>query len=319
MKKTRVASVTLLALSATCAGFGLRSVLADGAPTGNPLYYAGTLIESGQPVDGNRSITINLWPNATPTSGESVLCATSLASVPVVGGRFRVALDSTCTGAVSAHPDVYIEIIENGVTLGRSKIGAVPYAIEANHAVAASNATHATSADSATQATSASSATHASTADSANHASSADSATNATTCTNATTATTCTNATNATNCTNATNATNCTTASSAASASVATAVAAASVRIEQTNCAQQNVGTGGAGYGNVYTDCTCHSNEVAVSGGAFAGNQTNWIDDSENGVVGGGSMSTWRVACVDKASGYRVPCTSPFAVCVGVQ
>jgi hypothetical protein len=32
------------------AALGLRSVLADGIPAKNPLYYAGTLTESGQPA-----------------------------------------------------------------------------------------------------------------------------------------------------------------------------------------------------------------------------------------------------------------------------
>ncbi len=142
--KTRTAFVAAtLVCAGSLAGFELKSVLAAGIPTNNPLYYSGTLTEAGQPVNATRAITVNLWLNPSPVVGETALCVTNVASMPVVSGRFRIALDSNCVAAIHANPDAYVEVIDSGTTLGRMKIGAVPYAAEADHAVNATNATNA--------------------------------------------------------------------------------------------------------------------------------------------------------------------------------
>ncbi len=83
---------------------------------------------------------------------------TTVASTPVINGRFRIALDGSCKPAINANPDVYVELLDGTTSLGRSKIGAVPYAVEADHAVSAANAAfaadagHASMADNATNA-----------------------------------------------------------------------------------------------------------------------------------------------------------------------
>lgn len=120
-------------------GFGVKA-LADGIPSPNPLYYAGTLTENGALANGSHSITINLWLNPAPTTGETNLCATNVAGAPVVNGRFRIALASSCKAAINANPNTYVEVVDNGTSLGRASIGAVPYAVEADHAVNATNA-----------------------------------------------------------------------------------------------------------------------------------------------------------------------------------
>jgi hypothetical protein len=163
---------TLLALAAIglagLAGFGLRTVLASGIPDMSPLYYAGTLTENGQVVSGQRAITINLW--ADGTTGTTPLCQTVASAAQVTNGRFRIALATPCKAALNQNNNAWVEVIEGATTLGRSKIGAVPYAVEADHAT---DATHAATADSATSATNAA------------HAATADSATNATNAANA--------------------------------------------------------------------------------------------------------------------------------------
>ena len=137
-------------------GFGVKFVLADGIPSPNPLYYSGTLTEAGQLVNGSRSLTVNLWLNAMPTGvGEHTICTSTTVTTNVINGRFRIALDSSCKGAINANPNVFTEVVDGTTSLGRSVIGAVPYAVEADHAVNATNATHATSADNATNATAA--------------------------------------------------------------------------------------------------------------------------------------------------------------------
>ena len=139
--KTRTAFVAAtLVIAGSLAGFALKTVLADGIPSPNPLYYSGTLTEAGQLVNAARPITINLWLNASATLGETALCVTTVASTPVINGRFRIALDGGCKAAINTNPAVYVEVVDNGTSLGRSKIGAVPYAVEADHAVNATTA-----------------------------------------------------------------------------------------------------------------------------------------------------------------------------------
>src|SRR5580658_3521932 len=140
--KHRTTFVLISAIAAGCClGFGLRSVFADGIPSPNPLYYSGTLTEGGKLVNDTRAITINLWPDGT-TQG-SPLCTTVASSPPaqVVNGRFRIALASSCKQVINANSNAYVEVIDGATSLGRVPMGAVPYAVEADHAVNADNAT----------------------------------------------------------------------------------------------------------------------------------------------------------------------------------
>jgi hypothetical protein len=138
-----LAPLAALALAGAL-GFGLKSVLADGIPSPNPLYYSGTLTEGGTLVNGTRSITVYLWPDGT-TMG-TPLCQTVATTAPVTNGRFRIALATGCKAAINANPNAYVEVVDGTTSLGRNPIGAVPYAVEADHAVNATNAVSATTA-----------------------------------------------------------------------------------------------------------------------------------------------------------------------------
>jgi hypothetical protein len=144
MKAVRGAIVFGLVGAGVAVGFGLRSVLAQGIPDVNPLYYAGTLTESNQLVTGTRAITINLWQDGT--TGVTPLCQTVASMATVVSGRFRVALAGPCKAALGANPSAWVEVVDGATSLGRAKIGAVPYAVEADHAVSATSAVNATNA-----------------------------------------------------------------------------------------------------------------------------------------------------------------------------
>jgi hypothetical protein len=74
---------------------------------------------------------------------------TTSTSIALDSGRFSVALPDTCATAVKASPDAWAEVLVDGASLGRTKIGAVPYALEAGHATNADNATNATNATAA--------------------------------------------------------------------------------------------------------------------------------------------------------------------------
>jgi hypothetical protein len=49
----------------------------------------------------------------------------------LVGGAFQVTLPDTCTAAVHANADLWVEVLVSGLAIGRTKLGAVPYAVVA--------------------------------------------------------------------------------------------------------------------------------------------------------------------------------------------
>jgi hypothetical protein len=74
------------------------------------------------------------------TAGNN-LCQTASASMNIVNGRFAVQLPDTCTAAVGANSSAWVDVLVDGSDTGRTKLGAVPYAVEANHAASASSVT----------------------------------------------------------------------------------------------------------------------------------------------------------------------------------
>ncbi len=124
-----------LVAAGTLLGFGFRTVLADGIPDKDPLYYSGMLTESGQPVNGQRAIGINLYADPSTTTA---LCQTVASNADVVNGRFRVPLAAACKAQINQNTSAWVEVVDGVTSLGRSKIGAVPYAVEADRAANAS-------------------------------------------------------------------------------------------------------------------------------------------------------------------------------------
>jgi hypothetical protein len=108
---------------------------ADGVPTTSPLYYGGVLDDGGRPVEGMRNVTIRLWDMA---SGGTAACTTVAPNTPFAAGRFRVEMDAACTTAVRLNPDLWAEVLVDSTTFTRTKLGAVPYAMEAGRAAGAS-------------------------------------------------------------------------------------------------------------------------------------------------------------------------------------
>lgn len=108
---------------------------ADGVPTVSPLYYGGVLDDGGRPVEGMRNVTIRLWDMA---SGGTAACTTVTPNTTFSAGRFRIELDAACTGAVRANPNLWAEVLVDSTTFARTKLGAVPYALEAGRAAGAS-------------------------------------------------------------------------------------------------------------------------------------------------------------------------------------
>jgi hypothetical protein len=111
---------------------------AAGIPTSNVLAYAGVLTDpSGAPLMGTKRIRISLYDKPTPDG--AMQCTVGPEMKTLVAGGFQSDL-STCAKAVSANPDLWIEVTIDDVSLGRSKLGAVPFALEAGHSTASNSA-----------------------------------------------------------------------------------------------------------------------------------------------------------------------------------
>ncbi len=104
---------------------------AAGTPTTNPLVYRGVLEEAGAPVSGARNVALRVWNDATATAAANLACNVIPGSpTQIEGGRFDIVLGTECVAAVRDNPDLWIEVLVDNVSLGRSPVGAVPYALE---------------------------------------------------------------------------------------------------------------------------------------------------------------------------------------------
>jgi hypothetical protein len=132
------AGALALAFLVVSGAIGYRIARAGGVPTTTPLFYSGTLEESGQPADGARDITLRLWSDPNSTDGAFLMCTTIANQTQVAGGKFRIPLDATCTQPFHDNVDLWLEVLVANTSVGRRKIGVVPYALEAGRAAGAS-------------------------------------------------------------------------------------------------------------------------------------------------------------------------------------
>jgi hypothetical protein len=134
----------LLAISVlgALAGYGLRA-LAEGAPRTQPLFYSGALqTADGAPATGAHKVKVALYGGE---SGGSPVCASSEQAVELTAsrGHFRISLtdgqSGDCVQAIHQGAELWAGVQLDGAPSGaRTKLGAVPYALESDHAVTAS-------------------------------------------------------------------------------------------------------------------------------------------------------------------------------------
>ena len=111
---------------------GMRTARALGIPAAGALTYAGILEDAaGTPISGAKNIALEVYDAA---SAGTIVCQVSSQSYTLVSGRFEIPLPDTCAAAVEATPDLWIDVLVDGASTGRSKLGAVPFAIEARRA-----------------------------------------------------------------------------------------------------------------------------------------------------------------------------------------
>ncbi len=127
----RLAGIGGLVLAGSLATFLAVRARAAGIPAANALTYTGYLeTPDGKPIATDINVTVNVWDAAT--DGKKV-CEATAEKLKPVAGRFQVPLPD-CQAPVGATPDLWLEALIDGTSLGRTKVGAVPYAVEANHA-----------------------------------------------------------------------------------------------------------------------------------------------------------------------------------------
>jgi len=108
---------------------------AAGIPAVSALTYSGYLESpDGTPLSNKVGVSIDVWNAAS--AGKKV-CSVATTSITPVSGRFQVTLPDACTTAVGDNADLWLEVTVDGTSLGRTKLGAVPYAVEASHAASA--------------------------------------------------------------------------------------------------------------------------------------------------------------------------------------
>jgi hypothetical protein len=152
-KRFLVAGLSLSIAGAFGLGYWASHARAAGIPATAPLVYSGVLTDmNGTPLTGMQNILLQVYGAA---AGGTALCGSAPASVMLVAGAFQVPLADNCTAIVHSTPDLWIDVLVGGASVGRAKLGAVPFAVEASHAVSADMATSALTAGSATTATTA--------------------------------------------------------------------------------------------------------------------------------------------------------------------
>lgn len=123
----------VLVIVAASVGFFVGRARAAGIPTTGALTYTGVLEDAtGAPLTGSKNIQVQFWD--VSTGGTTPQCQTASGAQSLVGGRFQITLPDACTNAVKAKADLWTEVLVEGASLGRTKLGAVPYAVEAQHA-----------------------------------------------------------------------------------------------------------------------------------------------------------------------------------------
>jgi len=111
---------------------------AGGVPETGALRYAGKFEDAeGKPLTGEHALQINLWKD---TKSELPLCLSQPKKQQLDGGYFSIVLPDNCTEHVHMHKELLSEVLLDGVSMGKAKLGAVPYALEAAHTISADTA-----------------------------------------------------------------------------------------------------------------------------------------------------------------------------------
>lgn len=130
-KLRQVSAYSLIAVAASAGTLLAMRARAAGIPEKDALTYTGYLEDAdGNALGGKHSISVRFVASATATKA---LCTGDAPDLELVAGRFQVALPD-CAEVVKANPELFVDVQVDGAWLGATKLGAVPYAIEAGRA-----------------------------------------------------------------------------------------------------------------------------------------------------------------------------------------
>jgi hypothetical protein len=98
------------------------------------MYFGVTIEERGMAVNEPRTLRVRLWDTQGTGTG-TLQCDSGDLVTPVTAGRARIALPAECVAAVQRSPEQWAELsVNSSVVGGRSRLGAVPFAVEAQRA-----------------------------------------------------------------------------------------------------------------------------------------------------------------------------------------
>ena len=134
MKRQKVAAgIVSVGLVGIALGYVAGRARAANIPATEPMVYSGALTDAaGAPLSGTRSIQLALWDQATLGASQCASASTSVTLAP--GGTFQMTLPDACTAVIHDKSDLWLEVIVDNVPLGRTKLGAVPFAVESDTA-----------------------------------------------------------------------------------------------------------------------------------------------------------------------------------------
>ena len=116
-------------------GARLDHALADRAATAPPLTYTGTALLGGVPIE-DREHTIGATLHTRPTGVVGAVCSQGPEPITTTSGRFAITFtDAECGSAIQRGSELFVEVTIDGTPLPRTRIGAVPFAVEAENGV----------------------------------------------------------------------------------------------------------------------------------------------------------------------------------------
>jgi hypothetical protein len=119
-------------LAVVGSAFWYGSIRAQGAPpTQAPVLYSGYIEDTGVPVNGSKSIGLNLWSSTDTSTTANRACQQAAVATPVTNGWFSVQLGSACLDVMRRYPALYLQFVVDSVAFPLQTIGAVPYSVRA--------------------------------------------------------------------------------------------------------------------------------------------------------------------------------------------
>lgn len=140
--RSNVIALTALALVAGLGGYQLHVARATVPTPANRIYYSGQLFSGAAPLGGSHTVKAEFYDSAT---AGTLTCSSTTESSDPTTGQFRLDA-SACDTGFKAATNVFVQLVVDGTTTipttgPRPRVGAAPYAVQAEQAEVATTAT----------------------------------------------------------------------------------------------------------------------------------------------------------------------------------